>query len=48
MQVGENYFRVHPKGMGILCRRPGGLPPLTFVEEYFGEVHAPWRWYEMQ
>ena len=47
-QVGSNYFRVHPKGVGILCQRPEGLPQLTFVEEYFGEVHTPWRWFEMQ
>ena len=47
-QVGSNYFRVHPKGVGILCQRKEGLPRLTFVEEYFGEVHAPWRWFEMQ
>lgn len=47
-QVGPNYFRVHPKGVGLMCTRPEGLPPLTFVEEYLGEVHAPWRWFEMQ
>ena len=34
--------------MGLLCAREEGLPPLTFVEEYLGEVHAPWRWFEMQ
>ena len=48
MQVGSNYFRIHPKGVGLLCARQQGLPPLTFVEEYLGEVHAPWRWFEMQ
>jgi len=48
MQVGSNYFRIHPKGVGLLCARQEGLPPLTFVEEYLGEVHAPWRWFEMQ
>lgn len=48
MQVGENYFRVHPKGVGIICQRPDGLPPLTFVEEYLGEVHTPSRWFEVQ
>lgn len=48
MQVGSNFFRIHPKGVGLLCAREEGLPPLTFVEEYLGEVHAPWRWFEMQ
>ena len=46
--VGYNYFRVHPKGVGLICKRPGGLPRLTFVEEYLGEIHQPWRWFELQ
>ncbi|PRW58999.1 putative histone-lysine N-methyltransferase ATXR3 isoform X1 [Chlorella sorokiniana] len=46
--VGYNYFRLHPKGVGLVCQRAGGLPPLTFVEEYFGEIHTPWRWFEIQ
>ena len=46
--MGHNYFRLHPKGVGLLCARGEGLPPLTFVEEYLGEVHAPWRWFEIQ
>lgn len=37
---GYNYFRLHPKGRGMLVARPGGLEPFTFVEEYLGEVHA--------
>lgn len=48
MQVGHDFFRVHPKGVGLICLRPEGLPPLTFVEEYLGEMHAPWRWFEIQ
>jgi hypothetical protein len=47
-QVGYNYFRLHPKGVGLVCQRQGGLPPLTFVEEYLGEIHLPWRWFEIQ
>ena len=47
-KVGANYFRIHPKGVGLVCTREGGLPALTFVEEYLGEVHTPWRWFEMQ
>lgn len=46
--VGYNYFRLHPKGVGLVCKRKGGLPPLTFVEEYLGEIHTPWRWFEIQ
>lgn len=48
LQVGYNYFRLHPKGVGLVCKRKGGLPPLTFVEEYLGEIHTPWRWFEIQ
>lgn len=47
-QAGHNYFRVHPKGNGILVRRPSGLPPVTFVSEYLGEMHTPARWFEIQ
>ena len=47
-QVGPDYFRIHPKGVGMVVARAQGLPPLTFVEEYLGEVHAPWRWFEIQ
>jgi hypothetical protein len=48
LQVGYNYFRMHPKGVGLICKRQGGIPPLTFVEEYLGEIHTPWRWFEIQ
>ena len=48
LQVGHDYFRVHPKGVGLVCSRRGGLPPLTLVEEYLGELHPPWRWAEIQ
>jgi hypothetical protein len=46
--VGPLYFRLHPKGVGLVCKREEGLPPLTFVEEYLGEIHLPWRWFELQ
>jgi hypothetical protein len=37
---GYNYFRLHPKGRGMLVARPDGIQPFTFVEEYLGEVHT--------
>jgi len=46
--VGPLYFRLHPKGVGLVCKRDEGLPPLTFIEEYLGEIHLPWRWFELQ
>jgi hypothetical protein len=37
---GYSYFRLHPKGRGMLVARQGGLPAFTFVEEYFGQLHS--------
>lgn len=42
------FFRVHPKGVGLVCTRNGGLPPFSFINEYYGELHAPWQWFEIQ
>ena len=42
-KVGYPYFRLHPKGRGIIVQRDGGIPPFTFIEEYFGELHSG-RW----
>ncbi len=39
-QSGYQYFRLHPKGRGVVCSNPGGIPAFTFVEEYFGELHT--------
>ena len=46
--VGDDYFRIHPKGTGVVCQRTDGIPPFTLVEEYLGVLHAPWRWFEIQ
>jgi hypothetical protein len=46
--VGFAYYRLHPKGKGMVCARPGGIEPFTFVEEYVGEIHTGWRWFEIQ
>lgn len=48
-RIGTNYFQVHPKGVGVVVSPRGrAVPPFTFVEEYLGEVHPAWRWYELQ
>lgn len=39
-RAGYNYFRLHPKGRGVVCARPDGIPAFSFVEEYFGELHT--------
>lgn len=41
-------FRVHPKGVGVVCVAPEGIEPETFVTEYHGELYPPWRWFEKQ
>lgn len=46
--VGADYFRVHPKGTGVVCLKASGIQPFTLVEEYLGVLHAPWRWFEIQ
>lgn len=46
--VGEDYFRIHPKGTGVICIKDSGIPAFTLVEEYLGVIHAPWRWFEIQ
>ncbi len=47
-QCGFHHFRVHPKGKGVQCVRPGGVAPFTLVHEYLGEISSPWRWWEVQ
>ena len=42
-QVGRDYFRIHPKGVGMMCVR-SALPPLSFVSEYLGEMYSPAQW----
>ena len=44
----RRHFRLHPKGVGVVCIRPEGLEPGTYVNDYLGEIYSPWRWYERQ
>ncbi|CAN0261082.1 unnamed protein product, partial [Discosporangium mesarthrocarpum] len=44
--LSKNYFLFHPKGTGVVCRDPQGIPKETFVTEYLGELHPAWRWCE--
>mmetsp|Transcript_15545 Transcript_15545/g.28200 ORF Transcript_15545/g.28200 Transcript_15545/m.28200 type:complete len:677 (+) Transcript_15545:2248-4278(+) len=41
-------FRIHPKGTGVICVKPGGIKERELVIEYFGEIYSPARWYEKQ
>ena len=44
----RRHFRLHPKGVGVVCIRPDGIPAGTYVQDYLGELYTPWRWYERQ
>jgi hypothetical protein len=41
---GYPWFRLHPKGRGVVVARQAGVPAFTFVEEYFGELHTGEAW----
>ena len=32
----------------MVCIRPEGIEAGTYVQDYLGELYAPWRWYERQ
>ena len=44
--LGIDMFRIHPKGTGIICTAPEGIPPHVFISEYLGEIYPPYRWCE--
>mmetsp|Transcript_5214 Transcript_5214/g.10393 ORF Transcript_5214/g.10393 Transcript_5214/m.10393 type:complete len:1956 (+) Transcript_5214:214-6081(+) len=46
--VGQDSFRVHPKGHGAVCLSPEGLERNRLVTFYRGEVYPSWRWSEKQ
>lgn len=46
--IGQDSFRVHPKGHGAVCRAPAGLELNRLVTFYRGEVYPSWRWSEKQ
>jgi hypothetical protein len=43
-----NFFKIFPKGQGIICIRSEGISRNTFVCEYYGEAYLPSRWFEKQ
>lgn len=45
-EIGIEIFRIHPKGTGVICVAPEGLPPHVFISEYLGEMYPPYRWCE--
>lgn len=47
---GQNdpHFRIHSKGLGIFCKRKGGIRKNSLLVEYFGEIYPQWLWFEKQ
>lgn len=43
---GFELFKVHPKGTGVICIRPEGIPAHVLVAEYLGELYPAYRWCE--
>jgi hypothetical protein len=44
--LGDDLFRIHPKGTGVICTNPKGIQPHVFICEYLGELYPPFRWCE--
>uniref|UniRef100_A0A061R538 Putative histone-lysine n-methyltransferase atxr3-like isoform x1 n=1 Tax=Tetraselmis sp. GSL018 TaxID=582737 RepID=A0A061R538_9CHLO len=42
------YFRLHPKGNGLVASRVGGIPEGVLVSEFLGEIRSPAQWSEAQ
>eukprot|EP01022_Parablepharisma_sp_SALTPOND_P024251 TRINITY_DN533_c0_g1_i1.p1 TRINITY_DN533_c0_g1~~TRINITY_DN533_c0_g1_i1.p1 ORF type:complete len:922 (-),score=79.49 TRINITY_DN533_c0_g1_i1:3007-5772(-) len=45
---GIEAFKVHSKGIGVICISLPGFKKNELIHEYFGEIYPPWRWYEKQ
>ena len=43
-----NGFQIHPKGTGVICANPKGIPRNSLIVEYFGQLYTPSKWYEKQ
>jgi len=46
--LGEEGFRVHPKGHGAVVTDTAGIKEGSLVTYYRGEVYPSWRWSEKQ
>lgn len=45
-QYGFELFKIHPKGTGVVCINPDGIPPQVLIAEYLGELYPAYRWCE--
>lgn len=45
-EYGLDLFKIHPKGTGVICIRPEGIPAHVLLAEYLGELYPSYRWCE--
>jgi len=45
-EYGLDLFRIHPKGTGVVCMNPQGIPAHVLLSEYLGELYPAYRWCE--
>ena len=46
IEFGNELFRIHPKGTGVICTNPNGIAPHVVISEYLGELYPAYRWCE--
>lgn len=46
IECGNELFRIHAKGTGVICSNPAGIPPHVVIAHYLGELYPPYRWCE--
>lgn len=47
-EIGEDSFKIHPKGTGVICVNQEGIAAHKVVCDYLGELYPPYRWCERQ
>ncbi|EAR85193.3 SET domain protein (macronuclear) [Tetrahymena thermophila SB210] len=48
LKIDQEAFRIHPKGMGVICINRNGIDQNDLIIEYIGEIYRPYRWFERQ
>ncbi|EGR30374.1 SET domain protein, partial [Ichthyophthirius multifiliis] len=48
INVDPEAFRIHSKGMGVICLNRQGIEKNDLIIQYFGEIYRPYRWFERQ
>jgi hypothetical protein len=42
----DQAYRVHTKGLGLVCINEKGISNNELIHRYLGEIYEPWRWFE--